>query len=110
MSECIDTPGATFRCIDMGVKLDEFGRSGAESAVRPMALTRDERFVYAQISFLHGFVEYDLVNSRITRIAELPASRAVRDLPAHGQPVGVQFVCENHREEPSEPLGRTRVD
>jgi hypothetical protein len=66
----------------MGAKLEEFGRAGAESAVRPLAVTRDERFVYAQISFLHGFVEYDLVNGRITRIAELPAARVVRDLPA----------------------------
>jgi DNA-binding beta-propeller fold protein YncE len=69
-------------CIDLGEKLEQFGRSGAESAVRPMTVTKDERFIYAQISFLHGFVEYDLLNGRITRIAELPASRAVKDLPA----------------------------
>ena len=47
-----------------------------------MALAPDERFIYLQISFLHGFVEYDLVNDRITRIAELPASREVQRLPA----------------------------
>jgi hypothetical protein len=49
-----------------------------------MAVTKDERFVYAQISFLHGFVEYDLVNDRTTRIAELPASRVVKRLSAGG--------------------------
>jgi len=73
---------ATPRCIDMGEKLEEFGRVGAESAVRPMAVTRDERFAYLQISFLHGFVEFDLRHDKITRIAELPASRDVKDLPA----------------------------
>ena len=84
MITCLDTAGqGGSRCIDMGEQLEQFGVRGAESAVRPMAVTRDERFLYAQISFLHGFVEYDLVNGRITRVAELPASRAVKDLPAH---------------------------
>jgi hypothetical protein len=81
-SECAATASDGVRCIDMEARLEEFGRRGAESAVRPLAVTKDERFVYAQISFLHGFVEYDLANDRITRIAELPASRAVMDLPA----------------------------
>ena len=83
LATCADTPGASARCIDMGAALDEFGRHGAESAVRPMAVTRDERFLYAQISFLHGFLEYDLLHRRITRVAELPASRSVSDLAAH---------------------------
>jgi DNA-binding beta-propeller fold protein YncE len=81
-SECVDNASDGSRCIDMGAELEEFGRTGAESAVRPMAVTRDEKFVYAQISFLHGFVEYDLTHGRITRIAELPASRTVKDLRA----------------------------
>jgi hypothetical protein len=81
-SQCLDKASDGSRCIDMGAELEEFGRPGAESAVRPLTVTRDERFIYAQVSFLHGFVEYDLVHSRITRIAELPASRTVRDLSA----------------------------
>jgi hypothetical protein len=50
--------------------------------VRPLTVTRDEKYVYAQVSFLHGFVEYDIAHGKITRIAELPASRTVKDLRA----------------------------
>jgi DNA-binding beta-propeller fold protein YncE len=81
-TECTLRASDGSRCIDMAPSLEEFGRSGAESAVRPLAVTKDERFLYAQISFLHGFVEYDLAHDRITRIADLPASRTVKDLSA----------------------------
>jgi len=60
--------------IDMGVKLAEFGREDMSSAVRPMALSPDEKFLYFQVSFFHGFVEYDLVHDRFTRLANLPIS------------------------------------
>jgi YVTN family beta-propeller protein len=33
-----------------------------------MAVSPDDRFVYLQISFLHGFVQYDLLQDRVTRI------------------------------------------
>ena len=61
--------------IDIGKKLAEAGYPGMSSAVRPMALSPDERFVYFQVSFLHGFVEYDLKRDRVTRIATLPLGR-----------------------------------
>ena len=59
---------------DMGQKLEEAGYPGMSSAVRPMAIAPDERFAYLQVSFLHGFVEYDLQEERVLRVAHLPIS------------------------------------
>jgi hypothetical protein len=44
------------------------------AAVRPMALSPDERTLYFQVSFFHGFVEYDLVHDKVLRLARLPLS------------------------------------
>ncbi len=60
--------------VDMGQKLEEAGYPEMDSAVRPMALSPDERTLYAQVSFHHGFIEYDLEQDRVTRVANLPLS------------------------------------
>jgi YVTN family beta-propeller protein len=51
------------------------------AAVRPMVLSPDERLAYLQLSFLHGFVEFDLETGTPLRIARLPLSAAAATLP-----------------------------
>ncbi|MEM9386071.1 MAG: serine/threonine protein kinase [Pseudomonadota bacterium] len=58
--------------VDMREKLDAFGLTDVSPSIRPMAHTSDERLFYFQLSFLHGFVEYDLEQARILRKADLP--------------------------------------
>jgi DNA-binding beta-propeller fold protein YncE len=66
--------------IDVGQKLAEAGFPNMSSAVRPMAIAPDERYFYFQLSFLHGFIEYDLQEDRPLRIAELPLSEEVQGM------------------------------
>lgn len=67
--------------IDMRHKLDEAGYPELSSAMRPMTFSPDERYLYFQVSFFHGFVEYDLEQERVTRVARLPIADHVKNLP-----------------------------
>lgn len=44
---------------DMGKELAEAGFEGMSSAVRPMAVAPDQRWIYFQVSYFHGIVEFD---------------------------------------------------
>ncbi len=72
---------AILRRFDVGQALADNGYADMSSAVRPMVLSPDERLGYLQLSFLHGFVEFDLGSGTPLRVANLPLSAAARTLP-----------------------------
>jgi YVTN family beta-propeller protein len=46
-----------------------------------MAIAKHEDFVYFQVSFFHGFVEYNLKKMKVRRVARLPIPDRVKKIP-----------------------------
>jgi hypothetical protein len=85
---------------DMGQELAEAGHTQMSSAVRPVAITPKEKIMYAQVSFFHGLVEFNMEkeddtgggdyeagglpepeNGAVTKLIDLPIAKKVRDMP-----------------------------
>jgi DNA-binding beta-propeller fold protein YncE len=70
--------------------LEPVDHHGFERGIRPFVLTDDGTRLYAQLSELHGLVEYDLRDREITRQLELPVDAGVTEddydfeAPHHG--------------------------
>jgi DNA-binding beta-propeller fold protein YncE len=73
--------GEVIERINMRDKLAEAGYPDMSSSVRPMTFSPDERYLYFQVSFFHGFAEYDRETDQITRLTELPIADAIQDMP-----------------------------
>jgi hypothetical protein len=67
------------RRYDLRTKLDEAGHEGMSTAVRPLTLSPDEKKVYFQLSFVHGFWEMNLRTGKLLRFKRLP--NLVKDTP-----------------------------
>jgi DNA-binding beta-propeller fold protein YncE len=73
--EVIDTKTwQVIKKVHIAQKLAEAGYPDMSDSIRPMAIAPDERHFYFQLSFLHGFVEYDLAQDKVLRVKELPVS------------------------------------
>jgi DNA-binding beta-propeller fold protein YncE len=60
------------RRYDLRTALDERGLKDFSTAVRPMTLSPDEKKIYFQLSFFHGYVEMSRKTGKITRVTRLP--------------------------------------
>ncbi|MGA8257823.1 MAG: serine/threonine protein kinase [Nocardioides sp.] len=61
------------RRYDLRGALDARGLNDVSVSVRPMTLNPDESKFYFQLSFFHGFVEFDRSSGKITRVVRLPS-------------------------------------
>ncbi|MEJ7834262.1 MAG: serine/threonine protein kinase [Nocardioides sp.] len=60
------------RRYDLRKALDERGLTKVSTAVRPMTLSPDEKQLYFQLSFFHGYVRLDRDSGKITQVRRLP--------------------------------------
>ena len=64
------------------VKTIDFG-----VGIRPFVVMPDSNTLYVQLSFRHGFVEFDLAQERITREVDLPLSEEAQQMKREDYPL-----------------------
>ncbi|MCB0894779.1 MAG: serine/threonine protein kinase [Nocardioides sp.] len=67
------------RRYDLRKALDDRGLDRMSTAARPMTLSPDEKTVYFQVSFFHGFLGMSLRTGKIVKVVHLP--NLVPDMP-----------------------------
>ena len=83
--QVVDAQSLSFDRYDLAANLAaEEGRDGEQpypdsSAIRPMAVAPEEDRLFLQLSFFHGYVEYDLTTHEIVDVVNLP--NLVPDVP-----------------------------
>lgn len=60
------------RLYNLEKALADFGVKDFSTSVRPMTLSPDEKTIYFQLSYFHGFVEMDRATGKIRRLTRLP--------------------------------------
>ena len=60
------------RTYNLRKKFDKAGHPNLATAVRPLTLSPDERFVYFQVSFFHGFIKMNLHTGKVKKFVRLP--------------------------------------
>jgi YVTN family beta-propeller protein len=87
---------------DIGEELSAYGRDDLSGAVRPMAIHPDDTTVFFQVSFFHGYVEFDLEAGEVTDVVELPISEEAANTPEE------QYVLDSaHHGLGIDPAGET---
>lgn len=66
--------------------LQEIDRLPFPEGVRPFKISEDEQYIYAQLSFCHCLVEYDINKQEVIRKVELPIPDFVKEIPLKEYP------------------------
>jgi DNA-binding beta-propeller fold protein YncE len=58
-----------------------------DRGIRPYIVMGDNRTAYIQLSFFHGFIEYDLVTEQVLNTVHLPLSEEAENTPVEDYPL-----------------------